>query len=248
MMSILDRILNKSVRKEDPSQLVLFTVAKKQEEIPEVEEWPMSQILSFEKSLLGMYVTSHPLHSYTNIVKHLSRRQIISLYEEERYGEVIICGVVEKARIITTRRNNERMAILRVEDESSSVEVFVFPRLFEEASQYIKERTIVLIKGKLESKEKMPKILAEKIIPIEQVWDNIKGVNISIEKDKFPLNELKTIFNTNRGKTPVVFAFKDSKMQGIKIKTANNFCLSLSPELLDKIGALIGDQNLSVSL
>lgn len=248
MMSLLDRILNKGTKKEDPSQLVLFTVAKREEEIPDVEEWPLLQILSFEKTLLGMYVTSHPLYFYANIVKYLSRKEIISFYEEEGYGGVIICGVVDKVRIITTRRKNERMAILKVEDETSSVEVFVFPRLFEEAAIHIKEKAILLIKGKLESKEKVPKILAEKIIPIEHIWDNIKGVHISIEKDKFPLSELKNIFINNRGKIPVVFTLKNSRMQGVKIKTTNDFCLSLNEDILNKIGLLIGEDNLSLTL
>jgi DNA polymerase III subunit alpha len=154
---------------------------------------------------------------------------------------------VEKARIITTRKN-DRMAILKIEDETASVEVFVFPRLFEECSANIKEKSVLLIKGKLESKEKVPKILAAKIIPIECIWDNIKGVNISIEKDKFPLANLKNIFMNNRGKTPVIFAFKNSKMQGVKIKTANEFCLSLNENILKEISSLIGEENLFLTL
>jgi DNA polymerase-3 subunit alpha len=248
MMSLLDKLLNKPVKKEDPSQFLLFKVAKKKEEIPEVEEWPLSQILGFEKSLLGIYVTSHPLYSYLNIIKHLKRREISSLYEEERYGETIICGIVEKARIITTRKGNERMAILKIEDETASVEVFVFPRLFEEAAADIKEKAILLIRGKLESKEKTPKILAEAIIPIEHIWKKIKGVNISIGKNKFPLNELKSIFLNNRGKTPVIFALKDSRLQPVKIKTADGFSLNLNEDILSKIGSLIGEENLSLTI
>jgi DNA polymerase-3 subunit alpha len=248
MASILDKVLNKTVKKEDPSQLLLFSAPKQQQNIPDVQEWPLSQILSFEKSLLGIYVTSHPLYSYINIIKHLGRKEIISLYEEEKHSEVIICGIVEKVRVIMTRRSNERMAILKLEDETANVEVFVFPRLFEETAAYVKEKAILLLRGKSEPKEKVPKILAEKIVPIEHIWENIKGVNISIEKDKFPLNDLKNIFSANRGKIPVVFALKDSKMHGIKIKTADNFCLRVDEDILNRIGSLIGEENLSLTI
>jgi DNA polymerase-3 subunit alpha len=248
MASILDKVLNKTAKKEDPSQLLLFSAPKQQQEIPDLEEWPLSQILSFEKSLLGIYVTSHPLYSYINIIKRLGRKEIISLYEEEKHSETIVCGIVEKVRIIMTRRSNERMAILKLEDETANVEVFVFPRLFEEAALYIKEKTILVIKGKCEPKEKVPKILAEKVIPIERIWDNIKGVNISIERNKFPLGELKNVFSASRGKTPVVFALKDSKMHNVKIKTADNFCLRLDESILSRVGSLVGEENLSLTI
>jgi DNA polymerase-3 subunit alpha len=248
MMVILDRVLNRSTKKRDLSQLLLFSDSQREESIPDVEEWPLSQILSFEKSLLGVYLTSHPLYSYAHIVKHINRKEIISLYEEQKHGEAIICGVVEVVKVITTRKSNERMAILKIEDETASVEVFVFPRLFEEVSSLLKEKAVLLIKGKLESKEKVPKILSEKIIPIEYIWDNIKGINISIENNKLPLNELRSIFTNNRGKTPVVFAFKNSKMQGVKIKTANEFCLSANENVLKEICFLVGEENLSLTL
>ncbi|MDD4182895.1 MAG: DNA polymerase III subunit alpha [Candidatus Omnitrophica bacterium] len=248
MAAMLDKILAKTTKKEDPSQLLLFVAPKRQEAIPDVEEWPLLQILSFEKALLGIYVTSHPLYSYENTVKHLNREEIISLYEQDSREEVIICGIVEKARIITTKRSGERMAILKIEDETSTVEVFVFPKLFAEASMDIKEKSIIVIKGKLESKERVPKILAAKIIPIERIFENIKGLNIAINQEKFPLANLRTIFLNNRGTTPVVFAFRNSKLNGVKIKTANQFCLKLTENALKEISALIGAENLSLSL
>jgi DNA polymerase-3 subunit alpha len=211
MAAMLDKILAKSSKKEDPSQFLLFAAPKRQQEIPDIEEWPLLQILGFEKALLGIYVTSHPLYSYENTVKHLKREEIISLYEQESREEVVICGIIEKARMITTRRTGDRMAILKVEDETSNVEVFVFPKLFEEASADIKEKSIVVIKGKLESKERVPKILAAKIVPIERIFDSIKGLNIAVSQEKFPLANLKTIFLNNRGNNAGCFCFQEFK-------------------------------------
>jgi len=246
MAAILDKVLARTVKKEDPSQMLLFTAPKKREEIPQLEEWPLLEILGFEKSLLGIYVSSHPLYSYANTVKHLKRYEISSLYEMESKEEVIICGIVDKARLMTTKKSNERMAILKIEDETSTVETFVFPRLFAEASALIREKSIVVIKGKLESKERTPKILASQIIPIENIFDNIKGLNIAVRGDKFPLATLKELFLNNRGNTPVVFMFNNSNLNGIKIKTANSFSLRLSENILKEIGALIGEENISL--
>ncbi len=248
MVAILDKVLARTIKKEDPLQMLLFSAPKKREEIPQVEEWPLLEILGFEKSLLGIYVSSHPLYSYANTVKHLKRQEIGSLYDLEYKEEVIICGIIDKARVITTRKANERMAILKIEDETSAVEVFVFPRLFAEVSGNLREKSIVIIKGKLESKDKTPKVLASQIIPMESIFDSIKGLNIAVKGDKFPLARLKEIFLNNRGQTPVVFMFNGSKLNGIKIKTGNGFSLRLSENVLKEIESLIGEENISLIL
>ena len=93
-------------------------------------------------------------------------------------SEVTICGIIEKVRLMTTRQKGERMAIIKVEDESANVEVFVFPRLFAEISPLFAEKTIVLIRGRLEAKEHMPKILASKIMPIAGFYSEVERVEI----------------------------------------------------------------------
>ncbi|MDD5195218.1 MAG: DNA polymerase III subunit alpha [Candidatus Omnitrophica bacterium] len=248
MMTILDEILSRGNSKRDPSQLFFFA-APKNEVVPEVEEWPLSQILNFEKTLLGMYITSHPLAAYSTLIKHISREEIGSFYEEgQKQSEVVVCGVLEKVKVITTRKSGDRMAIVRIEDDTAGVDVFVFPRLFEECNNFLKEKAVVLLKGKLESKEKVPKILASKVIPMENIGESIKQVNILIEKNKFPLEAIKDIFVKSRGKIPVIFTLKNSKMQGIKIKTANNFFLNPSEEVLQKLDSLVGEENLSLTV
>ncbi len=247
MMGILDKLLNKGAKKIDASQLLLFETPR-DESVPDIEEWPLLQILNFEKSLLGIYLTSHPLHSYSNIVNYLKRERIASLYSEKPHEEVTVCGVVEKVRIITTRKRAERMAILKIEDETASIEVFVFPRLFDEVGMYLREKAILALKGKAESKEKVPKILASSIIPIERIASSIKALNIYVEKNGLPLDQLKSIFIKNKGTIPVFFSFKDTKLGGLKVRTANKFCIDLSEQALEQVSSLVGPQNLSLTL
>lgn len=248
MMAILERVLNKSTKKKDASQFTLFAEAPRDETVPDVEEWPLAQILTFEKTLLGLYVTSHPLYAYAHIMKYTNRREISSLYDTERTGDVIVCGVIEKVKALTTRRSNERMAILRVEDETAGVEVFVFPRLYETCSSMLAEMRVILIKGKMESKDKVPKILASEIIPVEEVWNKVKAINISIEQNGLALKKLKSIFVANKGTTPIFFVLKNSKLQGVKIKTANEFYLRPSEPIITEIGSLVGEENLFLTL
>lgn len=249
MMAMLDKVLSRAGKKKDTSQLVLFSV-KDEQEIPNIEEWPLAQILSFEKSLLGMYVTSHPLHSYTSVINLFGRDQIATLYEEaiSHKVEVILCGVVEDVKIITTRKSNERMAILKLEDETAAVEVFVFPRLFEESFSAVKEKAILIVKGKLEAKEKVPKILASKIIPIDSIFENVRQIKILVNKHRFSLDKLKNIVVNNRGKTPIFFEFKDPQFQGVKVKTGEGFCVSLKEDTLKELSLVVGKESLSLMI
>lgn len=251
MAIVFDKILSVvTKRKDDAAQMTLFAPAQIQaeEKIPDVAEWPLEQILSFEKTLLGMYVTSHPLKIYQDVFKFLPREKISTLHEDERHGEVTISGVIEKCRILTTRRSNERMAIMRVEDETASLEVIVFPRLFEEVSAYLQEKTVIIVKGKIEAKEKTPKILAEKIFSINKLMENVKRVDIAVEGNNLALKKLKDIFSSNKGNTPIFFTFKDSKFSGVKIKTADDLGVGLNEAVLAQISDIVGKQNLSLTL
>jgi len=247
MTAILDKILSKNTKKEDPSQLRLFATPV-DESIPDIEEWPILQILNFEKSLLGIYLTGHPLKSYSNLVNSLKREKIIQLWERPGQREVMVCAVVEKVKNVTTRRKGEQMAILKLEDETASIEAFVFPRLYAECSFFLKEQTILVIKGKVESKDKTPKILISQVIPVEKIIDHIKGVDISLEDSSISLKNLKSVFSNHKGQTPVFFSFKNSKLQGVKIKSGSKFCIALDEKALDEIGTAVGKVNLSLTL
>jgi DNA polymerase-3 subunit alpha len=247
MMAILDKLLAKSTKKDDSSQLTLFSTSTK-ETIPDIEEWPLMQILNFEKSLLGIYLTSHPLHTYSRVVRYLKRNKIASFYDETAPQEVLICGVVENVRVITTRRKNERMAILKIEDETGNIEVFVFPRLFEEAALHLREKAVLILKGQVEAKEKVPKILASKIIPMERLTESIKELNIFIEDNNLSLDRLKAVFVNNKGTMPVFFSFKNSKLRGVKVKTGDTFSIALNEKALEEVSLVVGEENLCLTI
>ncbi|MCF7908836.1 MAG: DNA polymerase III subunit alpha [Candidatus Omnitrophica bacterium] len=247
MVALLDRLLEKGGKKRDASQLMLFEMPK-DETIPDVEEWPISQILNFEKSLLGIYLTGHPLRSYSDVINYVKRERISSLYERPMRQEVIVCGVIEKLRLITTRKKGQRMAILKIEDETGSIEVFVFPRLFEEAGMYLREKIVITLKGQVESKERVPKILASKIIPVDKLVDSIKQMNIFIEGNGLPLDKLKKVFTDNKGDVPILFSFKDPRFGGVKVKTANSFSITVNEQALKEVSSVVGSDNLSLVL
>lgn len=247
MVALLDKLLNRP-KKKDTSQLSLFQETAPQETVPDIEEWPLLQILNFEKSLLGIYLTSHPLDCYSHIVKFLKREKIALLYEQSRAQEVVVCGVVEKVKFITTRRKKERMAIIKLEDETASIEAFVFPRLFEEAALYLREKAVVVLKGQIEAKDKVPKILATQVIPIDKAAVNVKRATICLKDKNVALQQLKSVMVKNKGATPVFFSFKNTRLQDVTVETANQFHIALNEQALKELSSIVGEGNLSLSI
>ncbi len=249
MMLLLDKLLARQARKKkNASQLTLFSDEKKEEEVPDVADWPLMEILNFEKELLGVYLSGHPLYCYSDLVKFIKRKKISLLNEEAKSQNVMICGVIEKIKYITTRRKNERMAIIRVEDETAGVEVFVFPRTFADTQLFLAKKKIIIVRGRVEAKDRVPKILASDLFPIDQLKQKIREINIIVDRKSFPLKELKKIVVENRGDKPVLFSFPSERLGSSKIKVGENFRISLAPNVLDQISSLVGKTNLSLTL
>ncbi len=243
MMALLDKVLDKKMQVSQ-NQLFLFSSLPK---VPQIEEWPRKDLLRFEKELLGLYVSAHPLSSYRNLASYLKVKKIASLYEEREEKDVRILGVVEKVKITLTRREKEKMAIVKVEDESGGIEVFVFPSLFQECSLSLKEIKIIFIEGRLTIKEEIPKIIASRIIEVERIWQGVKALNITLYPSA-DIKKLKKIFSAYRGSTPVIFTLKRKNNHHLKIKTSQNFYLKVDDRLLKELASIIGESNLSLTL
>lgn len=245
MMAMLDSVLNKQTKKRDTAQLFLFEEEPKMPTIPQLEEWPLSDILAAEKDLLGIYVSSHPIQAYSKLLKFLMRTKIETALNDKTGGNVTICGVIDKVSIIMTKKQ-QRMAIITVEDEFAAIEVLIFPKLFENISNSLQERAVVLIKGKLEVKDNNNKILGEEVFSIERAYNTSKGLKIFIERDKVSLQKLKEIFTIHPGQVPVFFVLKGDKFQGMQIKTQKTMSLKLDDSVLDKLSLVVGDKNLQL--
>ncbi len=248
MMALLDKVLERNAKKEkEQNQLVFFSKDTSfRESVPEIEEWPKEQILKFEKDLLGMYVSGHPLDSYQNIAEALKVVKIQRLYEENVGGDVTIMAVVDKIRLITTRRGRERMAILKVEDQTQTVEVFVFPKLYEEATSILRENKIIIIKGRVELKEKIPKVLATHILDADGIWEKVKEVNIVLVHNNVDVKKLKEVLLQHKGEIPISFTLRRKNHQYLRIRPSEDFRLHVDDSLLKKLRNLVGENNFSL--
>ena len=117
--------------------------------------------LAWEKELLGLYISGHPLDKFRNI---LSKREITIARMKEEMKEgmtVVVGGIVEELKPIITKRN-DMIAFLRVADLTSSIEVVVFPKIYEEFKKLFAPESCIAVKGRYSLRNGTPSIIAEK--------------------------------------------------------------------------------------
>ena len=124
----------------------------------------MKNILIWEKELLGLYISGHPLDAYKD---KLNARDInIKKLTELREGEeTVIAGIVEEARDVLTKKN-ERMVFMRLSDFSGAIEVAIFPRVLNEFREFVTPETCIAIKGRVSKRKDETSFIAEKIKPL----------------------------------------------------------------------------------
>ena len=170
-------------KKKFAGQMTLFDFMddseKKAYEIhyPDVEEYDKGTLLSFEKEVLGVYVSGHPLDEYEaqwrkNITAVTSDFDIDEETGEPKLRDqsIVTIGGMITQKTVKTTKNRKIMAFLQVEDLVGSVEVIIFPNDYERHQAILKEEEKVYIRGRVSvSDDRQAKLIAEKIILFEDV-------------------------------------------------------------------------------
>ncbi|MFH1833106.1 MAG: DNA polymerase III subunit alpha [Candidatus Levyibacteriota bacterium] len=133
----------------------------------DVEEFSANEKLAFEKEFLGIYLTSHPQMENLLLLKSTVSHSFELIPEETEGSKVRIGGLIESLRRIFTKKSNKEMAFLVISDEKGiSLECIVFPKIFDQYKNLLREDTIIVIDGKIDTKNEKSIIIIEKIYPL----------------------------------------------------------------------------------
>lgn len=186
MLENLEDIRKKAVQFESTqeNQDHLFSEISSAQSIPEdtfpqLTEYPRQELLSFEKELLGLYLTEHPMARALQAVSKQANKTIADLDANVHNGHIFqFGGVITQVRTVKTKKTNSDMAFGKFEDETGSLEFVVFPKAYEEYGKFIQPDTVVLMKAKVEFKDEEMKLMVEKVsTPNEQLLNHSAGSN-----------------------------------------------------------------------
>jgi DNA polymerase-3 subunit alpha len=168
MLASLAKIMEEShqeQKRKSQGQTSLFDSegTKAEESLADVDEFSREEILSFERELLGFYLTEHPLRPVISSLADKINFKISELPDQSGGTMVKIGGVITQVKKILTRQGNSEMAFIKIEDLTGTIEVIVFPKLYSQTKYiWVKDR-VVIVWGKLDFKEDRPTILVEKV-------------------------------------------------------------------------------------
>ncbi|MHC4533377.1 MAG: DNA polymerase III subunit alpha [Planctomycetota bacterium] len=227
--------------------------SKDHQRLPEVAPWPEPQMLTYEKQVLGFYVTSNPLSHHAETISIFSTHNSSQLAEAPQDRQIVIGGMIAKIRynLTKTGRNaGSKMAVFILEDLQGQVDVVMFPDVLNDFNDILVADTIVFVKGKLDHRRERPNILASELIALEQVREKLAAkVQIKLDaKDvtKEKVAMIKSICQHHRGKSPVYVAVRTDKG---KVSTAADKGLSVNPDLdfCRKMRQLVGEENFQLA-
>lgn len=248
LLQILDNAIEvgSSVQKERESgQVSLFEDLEDfkqiQQELPDIPEWSENKLLNFEKELLGIYITSHPLAKYEDDIKKYATCSTISLKEFNDKSPVTIGGIIRSVKQTTTK-NEKQMAFVSLEDTISSVEVVVFSDVFEKIGDKLRKDALILVKGRVNAQDgENPKITAEEIIELAEAQSEFsKVIHIKVDDgvDEKTLLQLKNLLTKFRGNSDINLHVIDEEKTILILSP--NLKVKASPELIKGIEGIVG--------
>ena len=238
-------------------QMSLFDLVGEEEKeqfeikLPDVGEYSKENLLAFEKEVLGVYLSGHPLEEYEEKWRKSISATTLDFQPDEETGRAkvhdgmreIVGGMIT-AKTIKHTKTNQMMAFLSLEDLLGTVEVIVFPRDYEKNREYLEIDKKIFVKGRVsEEEEKSSKLICETIIPFEQTKKEL-WVQFS-DKEDFLKNEqiLYGYLADSEGEDEVVIYC--TKERAIK-RLPRNRNIRISQEVLSRLMNHYGEKRIKV--
>lgn len=231
-----------------------------EKEIERCGEYDETQLLEFEHETLGMYISAHPIDRFEPVLaasRCAVSSEIIGENDDElanvdkRFSdgaEISFAGMVTHKKMLKTQKG-DMMCFLQLEDKYGSLEIVVFPSVYQAVGGVIKDRAVLFVKGKISCKEdENPKILADMIEPAERFCQLQLKRNLCVRldsKDECGIKAVKMIarkyFSADTTNRLNIFFEDIRKMTGIKSAPTVTMC----SELICELQNYFGDKNVA---
>lgn len=169
-----------------------------------IPELPKAELLNFEKELLGLYLTEHPLaHAFDQISELVSHR-VANLNPKLHKDQVVtVGGILTQVRQIRTKRGNKEMAFATLEDEGGLLDLVIFPQTYEDQKDKLQTDVPLLIKGKIDLRDDSLNMLVDdiRLIKINQADESEFEHKLEIPRNtpSETLKEIGAILKQNQG-------------------------------------------------
>ncbi len=209
----------------------------------QIPEYPTKELLSFEKELLGMYLTDHPLADQLSAVQSRSNKNIGDIDQLLHKDQVFLFGgILTRVKVVRTKKSGAEMAFGNLQDNTGSAEVVFFPKTYEEHKDKIVQDGVILVKAKVEIQEDEVKLIVEKVsVPKQEEveYENTKNAQeifIPRKTTKETLQKLGQLLKANPGQENIVIIIPNG---GKPEKMRLPYGVAWSEELAKKVAEVL---------
>lgn len=250
LLGYFDRIIDDTVarrRKEAEGQFDLFSMADDDDDgalvagtrivIPE-EDFDKRQRLAFEKEMLGLYVSDHPLMGAEASLRRRTETTIAELEGVEDGTMRTTGGLVTSLQKKWTRKG-DLMAVFTLEDLQSTVEVMVFPKTMQNYGHLLEDDAVVIVRGRVDTRDDQPKLMAMELERFEPVVDGNPPVHVNLRPAALSdelLSALKALLSEHPGESQVFLHIGERQV----LLLPENFAVSATAGLLAELRELLG--------
>jgi len=253
MLTTLEELLERAQgvqRKKEALQMSMWGSERGEleENYPDIEEFPESQLILFEKETIGFYISRHPLSTYQEEIRKITDEDTSTLSGGPDGKEVKICGLVNHLKEVVTKKG-DRMAFLNLEDMKGFVEVILFPDVFKASSHCLRGGNPILVRGTLDLSGDQTKIKAKEVRPFLDVPSALtQALHLKIpfaSLTKSGLAELKEVILAHRGSCQVFLHLINGGRPETVIALSDDYRVMPSAGFQDDVKTLFPSPSLS---
>lgn len=254
--SFMDGIAQ-SKKKALEGQMSLFDMFGEEEraefsmKLPDLEEFDKQEFLAYEKEVMGLYVSGHPLEDYEKLWRKNITAATADFALEEETGEakvsdgqtVIVGGLISSITVKYTK-NNQKMMFLVLEDLLGTLEIIVFPKSCEKYGYMLKEEEKVFIRGRVSiEEERGGKLILSELIPFENIkkelWIQFSDKEAFLKEE----TEIYPLLASYRGESDVIIY---AARERLKKRLPDSFCVNLCQPFLESLYGRFGEANVKI--
>jgi len=203
------------------------------------EEFEKSQKLAFEKEMLGLYVSDHPLMGAESALARFADTTLGDLDRVDE-GKVVAVGGVVTALQRKWTRKGDLMAVFVLEDLTHSAETMLFPRSFADYGHLLEDDRVVLIRGRVDKRDDQAKLMAQSVEAIDVSRLGASPplhLNIGLERlSDAVIDRMKLVFAQHHGDSRVIVHVSDSQ----SVQLGDAYCVDMSNGLIPELRVLLG--------
>jgi len=206
-------------------------------------EFEKSQKLAFEKEMLGLYISDHPLMGLESALNRKASNRISEIQESEDGNSVTLGGVVT-GLVKKWTRKGDLMGVFVLEDLTDSTEVMVFPRTFADYGHLLEDDRIVILRGRVDKRDETAKIIAQGVQVFEpELAGSSPPLRLSIRPEQLSeiiLEKLQVVLKDNPGDSSVFIHLNDQQV----ISLGDEFHANINDGLIPELRILLGEDSI----